>query len=102
MTSSLDHQIKVLDLYVIYFKFIRPDIFKVTHQVKMDNPLMSIDCSMDGLSIITGDSNGKISVISRLKESDMDKEEEKQDDGIPAYLKENPHLNKRIKNFQYK
>ena len=38
---------------------------------------MSIDCSMDGLSIITGDSNGKISVISRLKESDMDKEEEK-------------------------
>lgn len=90
VTTSLDHQIK----------FIRPDIFQVTHQMKLDNPLISIDATQDGNSIIIGDTQGRISLLSRQKESDI-QEEQKENDFIPDYLKGNPHLQKRIKNFKY-
>ncbi|CAD8079333.1 unnamed protein product [Paramecium primaurelia] len=90
ITGSLDHQVK----------FIRPDILTVTHQLKWKSPVMTLDVSQDGFNIAIGGSDGQLQ-INQLKPSKNDEDIEEEEDYIPEYLKSNPHLQRRIKNYKF-
>ncbi|CAD8088617.1 unnamed protein product [Paramecium sonneborni] len=90
ITGSLDQQVK----------FIRPDILTVTHQLKWKSPVMALDASLDGFNLAIGGNDGQLQ-INQLKPSKNDEDIEEEEDYIPEYLKCNPHLQRRIKNYKF-